>query len=237
MVMTLDQSPCCRHHNKGSVLRPGRILIICLLGLIGLRLFVLLPVRVVSESMLPTLRVGDILLADITCYGLRLPFFHTRILNTGSPQRGDIVLFAYPLDKHQVYLKRIIGLPGDVIVLKGHSLFLNGRQVIVQPVRTRDRTALQSSKHFTWQGEEKLGHRVHAVMFDGNGSADRATRRFKVPTGAYFVLGDNRDHSVDSRKWGFVPNENLIGRPFVILFSWDASRHRVEWARTGMTIH
>ena len=237
MAVKLDQSPCCRGHNKRSILRPGRILIACLLVLVGLRLFVLLPVRVVSESMLPTLHIGDILLADITCYVLRLPFFHTRILNTGSPQRGDIVLFAYPLDKRQVYLKRIIGLPGDVVVLKDHSLFLNGKQVIVQPACIRDRAALHSKEHFTWEGKERFGDRDHAVMFDGDGSADRATRRFKVPAGAYFVLGDNRDHSVDSRKWGFVPNENLIGRPFVILFSWDTSRHRVEWARTGMNIH
>ncbi len=237
MAVKLDQSHCCRRNNKSSVLRPGRILIVCLLVLIGLRLFVLLPVRVVSESMLPTLRVGDILLADITCYGLRFPFFHTSILNTGSPQRGDIVLFAYPLDKRQVYLKRVIGLPGDVVVLKDHSLFVNGRQVIVQPPGIRDRAALHSRKHVTWQGEERLGDKVHAVMFDGDGSACKETRRFKVPAGVYFVLGDNRDHSVDSRTWGFVPNENLIGRPFVILFSWDANRHRVEWARTGMKIH
>ena len=237
MVMKLDQSRYCGRQNKRSVLRPGRILIVCLLVLVGLRLFVLLPVRVVSESMLPTLHVGDILLADITCYGLRLPFFTTKNLDTGSPQRGDIVLFAYPLDKHQVYLKRVIGLPGDVVVLKGHSLFLNGKQVIAQPACIQDRAALHSKEHFTWEGKERLGDKVHAVLFDGDGSADRETRRFEVPAGAYFVLGDNRDHSVDSRKWGFVPNENLIGRPFVILFSWDMSRHRIEWARTGLNIH
>jgi len=237
MAVKLDQSPCCRRHNKRSVLRPGRILITGLFVLVGLRLFVLLPVRVVSGSMLPTLHVGDILLADITCYGLRLPFFHTKIFDTGLPQRGDIVLFAYPPDKHQVYLKRVIGLPGDVVVLKGHSLFLNGKQVIAQPACIQDRAALHSEEHFTREGEERLGDKVHAVLFDGDGSAGRETRRFEVPAGEYFVLGDNRDHSVDSRKWGFVPDENLIGRPFVILFSWDTSKHRIEWSRTGMNIH
>ncbi len=237
MVVNLDQSPCCRRHKKRSGLRPGRILIACLFVLVGLRLFVLLPVRVVSGSMLPTLHVGDILLADITYYGLRLPFFTTKILDTGSPQRGDIVLFAYPLDKHQVYLKRVIGLPGDVVVLKGHSLFLNGKQVVAQPACIQDRAALHSEEHFTWEGEERLGDKVHAVLFERDGPTGKGTMRFEVPAGAYFVLGDNRDHSVDSRKWGFVPNENLIGRPFVILFSWDTSRHRIEWARTGMTIH
>ncbi len=237
MVGKFDQSHDCRRPDKRSVLCPGRILITGLFVLVVLRLFVLLPVRVVSESMLPTLHIGDILLADTTCYGLRLPFFHTRILDTGLPHRGDIVLFAYPLDKHRVYVKRVIGLPGDVVSLNGHSLFLNGRQVIMKSICSLDAIPGTRKGHPVLQWEEVLANTAHALLFDGDGDNNGETLRFQVPAGKYFVLGDNRDHSIDSRTWGFVPDENLIGRPFIILFSWDPDKHRIDWPRTGMHIH
>ncbi|HHB75035.1 MAG TPA: signal peptidase I [Desulfobulbus sp.] len=237
MVVKLDQSHDCRRPDKRSALRPGRILITGLFVLVVLRLFVLLPVRVVSESMLPTLHIGDILLADTTCYGLRLPFFHTRILDTGLPHRGDVVLFAYPLDKRRLYLKRVIGLPGDVVLLKGHSLFLNGKQVIMKPTCIQNTASKGHNGHLAREGEEVIADKVHGVLFEGDGPTGKETMRFEVPAGKYFVLGDNRDHSIDSRTWGFVPAENLVGRPFIILFSWDSVRHHIDWSRTGMHIH
>ncbi len=186
--------------------------------------------------MLPTLHVGDILLVNKTCYGLRLPFSNKIILGTGVPRRGDIVLFSYPLDKHQVYLKRVVGLPGDTVQLRGHSLMVNGRQIVTKPICIQDTGVINPKAHFICEADEILSDRVHAVLFDENVSAADETIRFEVPAGEYFVLGDNRDHSIDSRTWGFVPYENLIGRPFVILFSWNSAMHRIDRPRMGMHV-
>ena len=227
-------------HNLSTGNRIGkwlwRSLLILFSFLFLVRLFFLVPARVVSGSMMPTLQIGDILLVNKTCYGLLLPFSNKKILATGLPQRGDIVLFVYPQDKHQVYLKRIIGLPGDTVLLKGHFLSVNGRKIVTRPNCIRKKNAVDHKGYHTCEGEEILSGRVHAVVFDGNALTNTETRRFEVPAGKYFVLGDNRDHSFDSRTWGFVPDENLIGRPFVILFSWNSALHRIDWPRMGMNV-
>lgn len=220
---------------SGKRLRRSLLILFSLLLLI--RLFLLAPARVISSSMFPTLHVGDILLADKTCYGLRLPFTNTKILETGQPHRADIVLFLFPDKKHQVYLKRIIGLPGDVIILKGHSLFVNGRQVILKSTCMQETVTLNDKAHIFEQGKEILSGSSHAVLFDANLTARREQRSFEVPAENYFVLGDNRDHSIDSRSWGFVPEENFIGRPFLILFSWNTRTNSVAWTRVGMHVH
>lgn len=213
-----------------------RVLLAGFLFLLFVRLFFLVPARVVSGSMMPTLQTGDIVLVNKTCYGLRLPFSNTKILETGQPFQGDIVLFTYHLDKHQVYLKRVIGLPGDIVLLKGHLLFVNGKKIVTRPICIREKNAVDHKEYHTYEGDEILSDRVHGVLFDSNVSTNREIKRFEVPAGKYFVLGDNRDHSVDSRAWGFVPAENLIGRPFVILFSWNSVMHSIDWPRIGMHV-
>jgi signal peptidase I len=203
-----------------------------LLVIFVVRSFVFEPFRIPSGSMMPTLEVGDFILVEKFAYGLRLPLVDRLILPLGTPQRGDVAVFHYPLDPSENYVKRVIGLPGDTIVYRDKRLSINGRPVsIAFGDRRRDATVAR--------GTETLprtdGAVAHDVLLDGDrGALVRPITRFPffdqcryaptdasvtctVPAGHYFVMGDNRDDSADSRYWGFVPDENLVGRA---LFVW-----------------
>jgi signal peptidase I len=189
-----------------------------LLLIFGGRAFAYEPMRVPSGSMTPTLLTGDFILVDKHAYGLRNPLDNQRWAGAGSPQRGDVAVFRYPLDHAQHYVKRIVGLPGDVVEVADGELVLNGRP-----------TALRADGDMLDKGSpgpavprrrvvERLDGREHAVLRCANGCADGQRGRWVVPEGHYFVMGDNRDNSADSRYWGFVGDEELVGRAVVVWF-------------------
>lgn len=184
-----------------------------------LRSFLVEPFRIPSGSMIPTLLVGDFILVNKFDYGIRLPVINRKVIEIGSPKRGDVVVFRYPEDPSTPFIKRVIGLPGDHIVYKDKRLSVNDRLVAYDDAGTF--IGVKSAVMHT--GAEKLVERLdghphdiivtpRAYSMDWEGT---------VPPDSYFVLGDNRDNSRDSRFWGFVPDGNLIGRAFIIWMNWD----------------
>lgn len=199
-----------------------------------LRSFVVEPFRIPSGSMLPTLKAGDLILVNKYEYGIRLPIIHTKVVPLGEPERGDVVVFRYPVDPSIDYIKRIVGMPGDEIAYLNKRLYINGQEVPVKrdgEYFEPDRLAYES------QFIEQLGKQENRILVDLTGRQDlRPVWRYperdqcqyrsdgmicKVPEGNYFVMGDNRDNSLDSRFWGFVPSDNIVGRAFFIWMNFS----------------
>ena len=198
-----------------------------------LRSFVVEPFRIPSGSMLPTLYIGDFILVDKFRYGIRLPIVNLRIFPTGAPRRGEVMVFRYPHDDSINFIKRVIGLPGDEIVYDQKRLFINGTEV--QQVKSDSYQLETSSQELdVIEYSEVVGASTHSILND-RGRTSR-TMTISVPEGSYFVMGDNRDHSNDSRFWGFVPEKNIVGRAFLIWFSWNSNDGGVNWSRIGHTI-
>ncbi len=202
-----------------------------LLAVLVLRSFVVEPFRIPSGSMMPTLLTGDFILVNKFSYGIRLPVFHTKVVDTGEPARGDVAVFRFPEDPSVDYIKRVVGLPGDTVVYRGKQLFING-----EPVPQKDLGPYVGSGESAYMTGarlrlEKLGEVEHKILIAHNRPLGNGT--FIVPEGHYFVMGDNRDNSNDSRFWGFVPEENLVGRAFMIWMNWDSVDKRVGWERIG----
>ena len=196
-----------------------------------LRSFIVEPFRIPSASMMPTLLIGDFILVNKYDYGIRLPVINTKIIDIGYPQRGDIVVFRYPEDPSIPFIKRIIGLPGDHISYYDKTLFINEKpmkQTIIGDYKAVGSGIIMDGASLR---SEDLQTRSHLLLID----PDRFSREVEgtVPEGYYFVLGDNRDNSKDSRYWGFVPDENLIGRAFMIWMNWDLKNGGIEWNRIG----
>ena len=195
----------------------------------ALRSFLFEPFRIPSGSMLPTLYIGDFILVNKYEYGIRLPIVHTKITEGRTPERGDVIVFRYPVNPSIDYIKRVVGVPGDTIKYVNKTIFVNGKPM--QQKHLGD--WVDPFTHVTLsQREETLGDVKHMIAVDervGSGLRGMPYSRVaggctyydngfvcKVPEGQYFVLGDNRDNSEDSRYWGFVPEENLVGRAFFI---------------------
>ncbi len=209
------------------------VLVIVLL----LRGFVAEPFRIPSGSMMPTLLVGDFILVNKFAYGIRLPVTHTPLLAFGAPTRGDVAVFRFPPRPRDDYIKRIVGLPGDYIVYTDKQLYINGEPVPHRLVGTylgsgsgrvmngaeRHREDLAASEHDILLHHERI---PHEGTWHGEGE-------WQVPPGHYFVLGDNRDNSNDSRYWGFVPEANLVGKAFMIWMHWDLAAGEIQWRRIG----
>lgn len=175
-----------------------------------LRSFLVEPFTIPSGSMLPTLEVGDYILVNKFSYGLRLPVVGTKIVSLGDPQRGDIMVFKYPEDPKVNFIKRVVGLPGDRIAVDGNKVFINGKLL--------DKTLVSEEPAFNpWQRyySEQLGTHKHAVR-ELIGSVGGPSVELVVPQGHYFMLGDNRNESKDSRYWGTVPDKNIVGKAFFI---------------------
>lgn len=213
-----------------------------------LRGFIAEPFRIPSGSMLPTLEVGDFILVNKFSYGVRLPITHQKIINVGEPKRGDIVVFRYPPDPSKNYIKRLIGLPGDTIEYQGRNLFVNGKKVVAEPNgdykpfgATLPSELLNQTISTGQANEDKVEFPILQANF---GRFGRDMRRIVVPDGTYFMMGDNRDNSEDSRAWGFVPDENVIGRAFFIWMHFNGSDAKngeeargFQFSRFGKSIH
>lgn len=205
-----------------------------------LRSFVVEPFRIPSGSMLPSLQVGDFILVNKFAYGLRLPVVNLKVLELGDPERGDVAVFRFPRDPSVNYIKRIIGLPGDRIVYDEKKLYVNGE--LMEQGRATSYTVQQNGAVLYEAARliERLDGVEHDILLSPQ--ADHSPREYTVPPGHYFVMGDNRDHSNDSRYWGFVPEQNLVGEAFLIWFSWDTSEasawfwERIAFDRIGSTI-
>jgi signal peptidase I len=205
-----------------------------ILAVFLLRSFLVEPFKIPSGSMIPTLLVGDFILVNKYTYGVRLPVINKKIVDLNTPQRGDVVVFRYPPDPSLDYIKRVIGLPGDKVVYRNKKLAINGQEVVQKKAEDYlDRDRLFYTPRFM----ETLGSAEHHILVEAESpSFAQQIVRFpysekcnynsegvscEVPAGHYFMMGDNRDNSQDSRFWGFVPDENLVGKAFFVWFNFS----------------
>ncbi len=192
-----------------------------------LRSFLVEPFKIPSSSMVPTLLVGDFILVNKFAYGIRLPVANKKVVEIGNPKRGDVMVFRYPEDPSLDYIKRVVGLPGDRVEYRNKRLTINGQPV---PERQIDDYLSRERMQFSRRFVETLGGVQHEILLEddapaavlptrataGNCNYNSAGLVCTVPPGHYFVMGDNRDNSSDSRVWGFVPDENIVGKAFFI---------------------
>ncbi len=205
-----------------------------LLLVLVFRSFLFEPFKIPSGSMIPTLQIGDFIVVNKFSYGLRLPVLNRKILATGEPERGDVMVFRFPEDERVNYIKRVVGLPGDAITYRNKILFINGEPVEQESLGPWEGEGLNRNPPGRQPIErlEYLGEEPHSILVFPD-QPDRGVRTWTVPEGHYFVLGDNRDQSLDSRAWNFVPEQNLVGRATWIWMHWDCGRGCVVWDRIG----
>jgi signal peptidase I len=205
-----------------------------------LRSFLVEPFRIPSGSMMPTLLIGDFILVNKFSYGIRLPVANKKIIEIGEPERGDVVVFRYPEDPAIPFIKRVVGLPGDKITYNdtNKTLYINGKlieqEVIGRYMGVGSGSGMTGREH----RKENLTGVEHDILvkFEINPYSSFGRGEWVVPEKHYFVLGDNRDNSKDSRFWGFVPEENLIGKAFFIWMNWDLANGGVSAQRIGTQI-
>lgn len=205
-----------------------------LLIVLVLRSFVAEPFRIPSGSMMPTLLHGDFILVNKFAYGIRLPVLHNKVFGNGLPQRGDVAVFRFPKKPSDDYIKRVIGLPGDTVEYRNKTLFINGEQMLKVKNGIYTGTGANSGMNGSTVMLESLEDVKHDILIDQN-RPDRGNR-FVIPDEHYFVMGDNRDYSSDSRRWGFVPEENLVGRAFLVWMNWDFEGKKLGFERIGQKI-
>jgi signal peptidase I len=203
-----------------------------------LRSFLVEPFRIPSGSMMPTLLIGDFILVNKFTYGIRIPVINKKIVEVHNPQRGDVMVFRYPQDPSLDYIKRVIGVPGDKVEYRDKKLTINGQPLDYQ--RDGTYTYVKAGLNYVSAEiyKEKMGDRTHTEMVEAdappilpgqiqpfqyqeNCAYDERGFTCRVPEGEYFMMGDNRDASNDSRYWGFVPDRNIVGKAFFIWLNLD----------------
>ena len=200
-----------------------------ILAVLILRSFIVEPFRIPSGSMEPTLFAGDFILVNKFSYGLRLPVLNTKVLDFGDPQRGDVVVFRYPEDPSVAFIKRIVGLPGDKLRYVDRQLYVND-----EPVAQQEPDVIRYPKSGYGQKLEQLGDTSHLIQI--RQGPDGRRWEYQVPQGHYFALGDNRDNSRDSRYWGALPEQNLIGKAFFIWMNSNCIFGNGHCSRIGSAI-
>lgn len=211
-----------RSQKKSLVREYVEAIIIAILLALFIRTFVVQAFKIPSGSMLPTLKIGDHLLVNKFIYGLKVPFTGSLLVPWKNAARGDVIVFRFPKDRSIDYIKRVIGLPGDIITIKDKRVLING-DAVADP-----------HAHFT-----------STVILDGKGSPRDNFGPVTVPKGSVFVMGDNRDNSSDGRFWGFVDQRDILGKAFILYWSWDLDKPllsierfaSVRWGRIGDLIH
>lgn len=200
-----------------------------ILAVFVLRSFLFEPFKIPSGSMIPTLRVGDLILVNKFHYGIRLPVFNTKLISNNEPQRGDVMVFRYPPQPSLDYIKRVVGVPGDEVSYLNKTLSVNGKPVpkVAQPdffdgdtmrYSRQFRETLDQRSYNTLNDDDRPAFIPGAAEFPFNDGCRYSVEGVvcKVPEGHYFLMGDNRDNSLDSRYWGFVPEANIVGRAFFV---------------------
>jgi len=208
------------------------LIVIALIAIV-IRSFIIAPFKIPSSSMVPTLQVGDYLFVSRYNYGLRIPFTDLQFLASDA-QRGDVAVFDFPEDRNKDYIKRIIGVPGDVIEYQDNKLFINGKEMPLKREGTHSYFMGDNSIDVAAMFSEQLFDVDHHVLRKNFSIRDG---KWTVPEGHYFALGDNRNNSRDSRFWGFVPQEYLVGKAVIIWWSWNSGTNSVRWDRLGSLIH
>lgn len=225
-----------------------------------IRGFVFEPFKIPSKSMVPTLLVGDFIFVSRYQYGLRVPFTKYWLAEFKDPLRGDVVVFSYPEDEDVDFIKRVVGLPGDKITIKGGQIFVNGEEVKQQDITISGPSSLNKRllqldasahafnppyedefPHYKGYGDytlkiEDFGTTSHHYIQRSKSNPYERDMEFVVPERSFFVMGDNRDQSMDSRFWGFVPRENLKGKAIFIWLSMDDDFGGIRWNRFGNSI-
>lgn len=208
-----------------------------------LRSFIVEPFQIPSGSMIPTLQIGDFILVNKYTYGIRLPVIDKKVVDINLPQRGEVMVFRYPANPSVNYIKRVVGLPGDKIEYKNKRLTINGEKLEAKQLEDYRQRISYSQQYL-----EKLGDVEHRILNDKEAPAyisdderfpyrencnyNQAGVTCTVPAGHYFMVGDNRDNSRDSRYWGFVPEENIVGKAYFIWFNWE-NLSRGDLSRIG----
>ncbi len=198
-----------------------------LLLVLVVRSFLFEPFRIPSSSMMPTLLVGDFIFVNKFTYGLRLPVLNTRIMELGEPRRGDVIVFRLPAEPSTNYIKRLVGLPGDTIRYVNDHLFINGQPVESMLVGLYDGD-MQAGSILMQEQLDSVRHQILLIP----GVSGRGDGTFVVPAGYYFMMGDNRDNSQDSRFIGPIPEANIVGRAVRIWMNWDFPG-MPRWSRIG----
>ena len=204
---------------------------------LGLRTCLTEPFRIPSGSMIPTLKIGDFILVNKFAFGVRDPVFHYKVIPNGEPQRGDIVVFRWPVDPTKDFIKRIVGVPGDRIAYREKTLYINGQKAPQSDQAIFDVGSYSSIYRYS---EDLLGTQHNILV-----NPDRPPDDFDVTVGdgEYFAMGDNRDGSDDSRRWGMVPEKNLVGRAYLIwlnlIVDWDGFKphFQMDPSRIGTRLH
>ncbi|GAB4169897.1 MAG: signal peptidase I [Geothermobacteraceae bacterium] len=197
----------------------GEALIVAAILALIIRAFVVQAFKIPSGSMEDTLLIGDHLLVNKFIYGIQLPFSEQRYFTIRHPQRGDVIVFEFPRDEGKPWLerrdfiKRVVGTPGDTVEVRDKKVYINGK---------------------LWEIPQEV-HKENGIVGPQYGPRDNM-KPVKVPEGHFFVMGDNRDRSYDSRFWGFVPEEKVKGLAFIKYWSWDSNRHLPRWGRIGRAI-
>ncbi len=224
-----------------------------ILAVFVLRSFVAEPFRIPSASMMPTLQNGDLILVNKFAWGLRMPVYNNTLLETGKPDRGDVIVFRFPPNESQDYIKRVVGLPGDTVEYNNKVLTINGKLIATSALPDAlDETGEASGDKMSYvkhsvetlpRAGSEQATQSHAIFITPNRSSAVAGGRLfnhaqactylpegikcVVPSGHYFAMGDNRDNSLDSRYWGFVPERNIVGKAFFIWMNLDGHFKRL----------
>ena len=195
---------------KSKVREYAEAIVIAVVIAFFIRTFIVQAFKIPSGSMKPTLQIGDHILVNKFIYGVKLPLFRNTLIQVSEPKREDIVVFIYPQDRSKDFIKRVIGVAGDTVEMKDKKLFLNGKPY-----------------------EDPYGTYIDHVIIPGSMQPRDNFGPITVPKGSIFVMGDNRDASLDSRFWGFVELKDVLGKAFVIYLSWDSENTTVRWSRLG----